>query len=76
MGRMTSVNYPLNGPQVAMNYDAMSNLSSETQVACQSQYQNGDCHDVGLPSPLASATYNFAGQLTALNYNYPVVDPR
>jgi RHS repeat-associated protein len=54
MGRMTALNYPFNGPQVAMAYDAMSNLSSETQNS----------------SPLANATYNFAGQLTALNYNY------
>ncbi len=68
MGRMTGMNYPLNGPQVAMYYDAMSNLSSETQVVCQAYDQNGDCVTWG-PSPLASATYNFAGQLTALNYN-------
>ena len=68
MGRMTSLNYPLNGPQTTMSYDAMSNLSSATQVVCQSYDQNGVCLTSG-PSPLASATYNFAGQLTALDYN-------
>ena len=67
MGRMTGLNYPRGGPQVAMYYDAMSNLA-RTQVVCQAYDQNGDCTTWG-PSPLASATYNFAGQLTALNYN-------
>ena len=47
MGRMTSLSYPLSGPQVAMNYDAMSNLSSETQAPCQSQFQDGGCQTWG-----------------------------
>jgi RHS repeat-associated protein len=68
MGRMTSLSYPLSGPQVAMNYDAMSNLSQATEVTCLSYDQSGDCLTSG-PAPMASGTYNFAGQLTALNYN-------
>jgi RHS repeat-associated protein len=68
MGRMTSLSYPLSGPQVAMNYDAMSNLSSETQAPCQSQFQDGGCQTWGSSTPLANASYNFAGQLTMLNY--------
>ena len=65
---MTDLNYPLSGPQVAMNYDAMSNLSSETQAPCQSQDPTGNCLTWGTATALASATYNFAGQLTTLNY--------
>jgi RHS repeat-associated protein len=68
MGRMTSLSYPLNGPQTAMTYDAMSNLSQATEVTCLSYDQSGDCLTSG-PAPMASGTYNFAGQLTALNYN-------
>ena len=68
MGRMTAQTYPLSGPQVAMSYDAMSNLSSETQAPCQSQDQTGNCQTYGSSAPLASATYNFAGQLSTLNY--------
>ena len=65
---MTAQSYPLSGPQVAMSYDAMSNLSSETQAPCQSQDQSGNCQSYGSPASLASATYSFAGQLTGLNY--------
>jgi len=72
MGRMTGMNYPLNGPQVAMNYDAMSNLSSETQTTCQTwdPNQNWVCDAWYNPATLASATYNFAGQMTALSNYY------
>ncbi len=70
MGRMTGLNYPLGGPQNIITYDAMSNLSSETQAPCQSQDQNGNCLTWGSPSPLASATYNFAGQLATLGYSF------
>ena len=68
MGRMTDMNYPLNGPQVAMNYDAMSNLSSETATTCQTwdPNQNWVCQTWYNPATLATATYNFAGQMTAL----------
>jgi RHS repeat-associated protein len=72
MGRMTGLNYPLDGPQTVMSYDAMSNLSSATQSTCQSwdPNQNWVCLTWNSPTPLASATYNFAGQMTALNYSY------
>jgi RHS repeat-associated protein len=67
MGRMTAMNYPFNGPQVAMTYDAMSNLSSETEL-CQS-WSSTNCQNPGFLLPLANATYDFAGRLTTLNYN-------
>ena len=69
MGRMTEMDYPLNGPKVAMNYDAMSNLSSETQATCQTwdPNQNWVCDAWYNPVTLASATYTFAGQMKTLN---------
>ena len=72
MGRMTGLDYPLDGPQIAMTYDAMSNLSSETQTTCNTwlQGQNWVCQAWNTPAALASATYNFAGQLTTLTDNY------
>jgi len=72
MGKMTSMYYPLNGPQVAMTYDAMSNLSSETQTTCQTWDQSGNwvCDAWYNPATLASATYNFAGQMTSLSSYY------
>ena len=69
MGRMTGMTYPLYGPQNTMNYDAMSNLSSVTQAPCQTQDQYEHCLTYGSSAPLASASYNLAGQLTALNYD-------
>jgi RHS repeat-associated protein len=72
MGRMTGMNYPLNGPQIVMSYDAMSRLSSETQKNCQTwdPNQNWVCNAWYNPATLATATYNFAGQMTALSDYY------
>jgi RHS repeat-associated protein len=64
MGRMTAMNYPVSGPQVAMSYDAMSRLAGETQTCVGT-----NCQNPGTAFPLAGAVYNFAGQLTTLNYN-------
>jgi len=47
MGRMTGLNYPLNGPEVAMSYDAMSRLIGETQTC-----QGANCQNPGTPEPL------------------------
>jgi len=69
MGRMTALNYPVSGPQTAMAYDAMSNLSAATESICQTYDQNGNCLTWGSPLALASAAYNFAGQLTTFNFN-------
>jgi len=52
MGRMTSLSYPLSGPQVAMNYG--------NPGPCQSQFQDGGCQTWGSSTPLANASYNFA----------------
>ena len=65
MGRMTGLNYPLNGPEVAMSYDAMSRLIGETQTC-----QGANCQNPGTPEPLAAASYNFAGMMTSLQYEY------
>ena len=52
-----------------MNYDAMSNLSSETEATCQTwdPNQNWFCDAWYNPVTLASATYTFAGQMKTLN---------
>ena len=70
LGKMTSMSYPLNGPQNTMTYDAMSNLTSVSQAPCQTSYPpyNYYCWTWGTPTTLASASYNLVGQLTTLNY--------
>jgi len=44
---------PAQRAAVAMNYDAMSNLSQATEVTCLSYDQSGDCLTSG-PAPMAS----------------------
>ncbi len=51
-GRMTSVAYPLSGPQYTMSYDSMGRASTLTD-------QNS--------FPIASATYGIANELQSLN---------
>ncbi|MGC1453046.1 MAG: RHS repeat-associated core domain-containing protein, partial [Candidatus Sulfotelmatobacter sp.] len=70
LGRMTRMNYPLNGPKNTMTYDAMSNLTSVNQAPCQTwNAAYLFCNTWGTPATLASASYNLVGQLTGLNYS-------
>ncbi len=67
-GRMASLTYPEHGPTTqSYQYNAMGNLSGITQSNCARYNDDGSCDALQNPT-VATATYNFAGQVTNLTY--------